>query len=170
MVSKISFQKILESHFGSFRDYNSGQRSVSDIALFFVLPAIFGGLALLQCNLNKDILNSIITSASIFAGLLLNLLVLIYTLASKFNTDEVNWPTKKRLLEETFANISFSILISVLLVVACMLAFRTDEAMAAPISVPKYIADGVVYYLTGVLIMHLLMILKRIHTLVDLEF
>lgn len=168
MVNKISFLKIFSSHFNSMRNDATGRISWGDIFVFFGIPLAVSFITLSQLNFNKDFLNSIITSGSIFAGLLLNLLVLIYTLVTKFNTEEVNWPQKKILLEQTFANISFCILVSILLVVCCMLAFRADEDMKT-ITLSKNIADSIVCYLTCVLSVHLLMVLKRIHTLIDSE-
>lgn len=171
MVNKLSFEKIIRAHFATMRNNRTNKLSVGDLFLFFGLPLFVSALFLNSYTLNKDILNSIITSASIFAGLLLNLLVLIYSLTEKYRQNASgNWEVKKVVLEQTFSNISFCILISVLLVIACMLGFRTDDEIKPPISITKDIADFLIYYLTAALVLHLLMILKRIHLLMESEF
>ncbi|MBS0345315.1 MAG: hypothetical protein JSR69_02555 [Proteobacteria bacterium] len=168
MTKKLSFGRIILSHLRTMRDHSTGRASIPDFFVFFVVPLIFGGFFSVYYQLNKDILNSIITSASIFAGLLLNLLVLIYSLVAKFKLDGKVWGAKKTLLEETFSNISFCILVSVLLVVACMMAFRTDEELKCA-GVLKSVEDGIVYYFTAMLVLHLLMVLKRVHALLESE-
>jgi hypothetical protein len=171
MVNKLSFEKIIKAHFATMRDNSTNKVSYSDVFLFFGLPIFASGFFLSGYTLNKDILNSIITSASIFAGLLLNLLVLIYSLSEKFRQSNTsNWGSKQKVLEQTFSNISFCILISVLLVIACMLGFRTDDELKEAITIAKNVADFVIYYLTAALILHLLMVLKRIHLLMESEF
>lgn len=167
MIEKISFAKIWSSHFETMRNYKTNKTSGSDVFIFFILPVFVALTVQLNYALNKDILNSILTSASVFAGLLLNLLVLIYSISEKFKQSN-NWEAKALVLQQTFSNISFSILISVFLIVACLFSFRTDEELKT-ITLSKYISDFLVCYLTTTLIFHLLMILKRVHLLMDSE-
>lgn len=171
MVNKLSFEKIIKAHFATMRDNSKNQVSYSDIFIFFGLPIMAGALLFNSYTLNKDILNSIVTSASIFAGLLLNLLVLIYSLTEKFRQNSGgNWSAKQKVLEQTFSNISFCILISVLLVIVCMLGFRTDDELKEVVTIAKNISDFIIYCLTTALVLHLLMVLKRIHLLMESEF
>lgn len=170
MINKLSFENIIKSHISTMRDNSTDRMSLGDVFVFFVLPLMFAIPLTYSYALNKDLTNSIITSASIFAGLLLNLLVLIYSLVDKFKQNGNGSVVKRKVLEQTFSNISFCILISVILVVACMLGFRTDDEINKGVTFEKSVADFVVYYLTTMLALHLLMILKRIHLLMESEF
>lgn len=140
----------------------------SDVLVLLILPAVMALVLANFFDLTNDLVNGVVTAASIFAGLLLNLLVLVYTVLSRQRANPSSkLESDKRkifndILNETFANISFCILISVVLVVACLL---------------YYIKGGVfpfgnrylIYFLIFELIVTLLMILKRIHNLFEHE-
>lgn len=179
MIDKINFNKIVRAHLGSLRNVATGN-CLADYALFFGLPII---ISLLLNNLNlkldKDLINILITSASIFAGLLLNLLMLIYTIIIRVQ-DQIGARKKEdpnavdpvqnsqdeikvRVLEETFSNVSFCILVSVLLVILCLISLIGSEYLC--IVIPY-----AVYFLVPLMILTILMILKRVHSLIASEF
>jgi uncharacterized Tic20 family protein len=115
----------------------------------------------------QDTINTIITAASIFAGLLLNLLVLIYSLIGDFfslrKTQRAS-EAKKELLQDTFVNVSFCILVSVLLVCVCLVAMMVPVGGCI-----RFVTDIGILFLTGLLVLSLLMVLKRIHALIQSE-
>lgn len=165
MVKKISFSQIVRDHIGTLVHYETLKRSYADIFLFFSIPAFFSFILWDRLTLDKDSINVLITAASIFAGLLLNLLVLIYTLIGKAKecTSTNRAKTKKLLLEQTFANVSFCILVSVCLVITCLLKLLNSPVL-------NDILNIVIYFLTPLLVLTLLMVLKRIHALISSEF
>lgn len=97
MVQKISFEKIIVAHFATMRNNATNKPCIGDYFVFFGIPLIFSFLLWDSPKFDKDAVNALITAASIFAGLLLNLLVLIFTLIGKFDTDGVLWKKKAQL-------------------------------------------------------------------------
>lgn len=121
MSSKISVTQIVSDHFGTLRDERTHKISFVDVGLFLCVPAIIAaGFVYFSWQINDGAANLIITSMSIFAGLMINVLVLIYTVANNSKASglsEEETDLERRFLREIFANISFSITISVLIVI-----------------------------------------------------
>lgn len=169
MTTKIDFTGILRDHFRTFHDHTTGRVSLVDWTLFIVFPILVAAaLTLSELKLNNELITAVITAASIFAGLLLNLLVLIYTILIKDrdNTFETmseaqrsNW---RQLVCETFANVSFCILISIFLV-ALSLMFYLNLRIIIIVIQPLLL-----FFCTS-LILHLFMVLKRVHKLISFE-
>src|SRR5438105_4011348 len=116
-VTKINVLPIIRGHLASLRDADTDRASTQDIALFFGVPLVIAGVGyLLKWRLYVDSLNALLAAFAIFAGLLLNLLLLIYT----FSSDSVHPAALTRLrrtvVRQLHDNISFAILLSVSLV------------------------------------------------------
>ena len=146
--------------------YGSDCSRWKDYLLFAGIPLAFALLiGSADFKLGNDIINALITTASIFAGLLLNLLVLIYTIIIRIqdNPNKSNSAIRKKVLEQTFSNISFCILVSILLVVFCLLEMLGNEYIC------MVIPYGI-FFLVPLMILTILMVLKRVHSLVASEF
>lgn len=168
MSTKIDISCILKDHFGTMRNERNGAFDWGDGFIFIALPILMGLFAFYAgVSLDDDAIAIMITAASIFSGLLINVLVLIYSINQKVDNND-NAPKEKidlekDFLKEIFANLSFSILIS-LFVIFCLslLIFSPhwlDKALIAVI-----IALSVNFILT------VLMALKRIHLLLNEKF
>ena len=82
-MNKINLLRIIVGHFDTLRDYSSDKRSWGDVVFFFGLPLLVAFLGLFWgWGLYVDALNALIAAFAIFAGLLLNLLILIYTFST----------------------------------------------------------------------------------------
>lgn len=156
MIAKIDFLKILKGHFRTLHRNGSASVSIADIMLFYGAPAIVAAFVVfwMDRQLSDKAVDFLATVFSIFIGLLLNLLVLIFDHAKKSDK-----PVQRRVLQETFANISYSILVSVLLVALLMLAKLSSGLCVKIVSL-------VVATMVGNFFLTLLMVLKRVHTLV----
>lgn len=129
----------------------------------------------MRFSFKADVLIGILSAFSIFAGLLLNLLVLICGLAGnqRFGGSDAAAETRRRFLKEIHENLSFSILISISIVVLSLIAISVMRFLEQTPGQILTTHPVVTFLLTSLLInfvLTLLMILRRIHVLLSLEF
>jgi len=167
MFVKISVFHIIRDHFSTLRVYRGGngkKLSVSkrDVFLFYVVP-MFVAIATYfwgNLSLGDEVISILITSLSIFAALLFNLLILIYDIITKREHSK----RMTEFLKEIYANVSYSVLISVLSVVAILGGLFHFSAKWVVISI-----NLIGFYLVTHFILTLFMILKRTHALLAAE-
>jgi hypothetical protein len=180
MLNRINISKIIKDHFLTLKSNKTGKVLFSDIFIFFGAPFLASFfLVRFSVLLDKDIVNLLITIFSIFVGLLFNLLLLIFDISEKlsFNKNQnvktqyyskVNNLESKRekflksILHETYVNISFCILLSILDICILLLFFISKE---------NHIFVSVIslfsYFPLFVFILTLIMILKRVYILLS---
>jgi len=165
MASKISIAGIIWDHCGTLRNNNTGRLSWGDIVLFILFPLVLGVSLYCYGVVLTDLLSSILATAlSLFAGLLFNLLLLVYDLLSKEEASAKPNNVRQDLLDEVSKNISFCILISLLVIILLTLnSFKINAVWSSVIS-------AVAFWLSTIFVLTLLMILKRIHNLLVTTF
>jgi hypothetical protein len=169
-MDKINILPIISGHINTLRDNSTGKRSVQDITLFFGLPLLLSSIVFyLRWTLSVEALNAVLASFAIFAGLLLNLLILVYT----FSTDAVhpNALSKVRgtVIRELHDNLSYAVLVSTVIVVFALVAIARLKVPEGRTVVPhagRY-TSFFLSYLTVNFVLTLLMILKRIHKMLS---
>lgn len=185
MFSKISVLSIVKDHIRTLVNNRTGKISYGDIFLFFLIPAVIS-VALVHKDilLNDGLVNALITSFSIFSALLFNLLLLVYDIAGKSAeqnnqsklTDpvEIRKVTQRReLLREIYINVSFSILISTIIVVVLLTYFlkpNNCNIWAINICSLQWLLALVIYYFSSQFLLTLFMVLKRIYLLLARAF
>jgi hypothetical protein len=166
MLTKLNPTEIISAHFRSMYRYDTGGVSWPEIFFHLLFPLIVSALLLYTTgNFTNDVSGIVVSAASIVAGLMLNLLVLIYTLA--YNTKNSSSPISnlgdfKKLTIELLASISCSILLCILLVIASFVALSPNGAAAS-------IGRGIAIYLGTSTLLCLLLVLKRCHTMVNFD-
>lgn len=167
IFTKINVLRIISDHIATLKDYNNPRHSRSDIILFFITP-FFAGLVLVlfQVLLTKDLVGTLINVFAIFAGLLFNLLVLLYDAISKVEQSSNSLASLKLridTLEQIFSNISFKILLALVnvIILAISILFNGKEM--------NFVFSFLVFYLVILFTLSLLMVLKRIHKLLSDE-
>lgn len=164
MFSRYSLASIFHGQVSSICGNDTGINRQLGVTLFFGLP-LFSPLVQwsLGLHLDKDIISIIISAASIFAGLLLNLLVIVYGIAPepdlKLN-DRKTYDDLQGVIEQAFYNISYAIVVSGALVV-CSLIFLTNLGQIVRLS------ELVLYYLGLHLLLCVVLVLKRCHSLIE---
>ncbi|WP_416050070.1 hypothetical protein [Cupriavidus basilensis] len=163
MLEKYSVGAIWHGQIRTMRPLGGEKVSKYELALFFCLP-LFSPICqwYLDLRLNDAIVSVVVSAASIFAGLLLNLLVLLYSIvsASRQRAAGVEDLKEKILIEQSFYNISFAILICATMVMASLLVLTKTGWWVRP-------AEFVVYYLGFQLFLSVAQILKRCHRLLE---
>jgi hypothetical protein len=164
-MNKINIWRIVRDHFGTLRNFQTGEVSGSDILTFFALP-FFAALtgAYRHAVLSGDVLIAILTAFSIFAGLLFSLLLLVFSLTDKSDPQSMLFATRKQLVAELYDNISFAILTSIAIVTLTIIAgMKTRENTAQYHA--EWVLTSVLILLMTNFILTILMILKRMHAL-----
>jgi hypothetical protein len=170
-MNKINLIRIVVSHFETLRDYSTGKRSWVDVIFFFGLPLLAALTGWYYgWGLYVDALNALLAAFAIFAGLLLNLLILIYTFSTGSVYPNALARTKTRFVRELHDNIAFSVLVSILIVIAALVgvAHLKMQDPQNPVHTGPLLTF-IVIYLTANFVLTLLMILKRIHILLSTE-
>ncbi|MGO9590864.1 MAG: hypothetical protein ACLP3K_12570 [Candidatus Acidiferrales bacterium] len=166
-MNKINILRLVKDHFGTLRDFQTGKLSVSDVVVFGLLPFIFA----LWCGyravaFDKDALIAVLTAFSIFAGLLFSLLLLVFTLTDKTDSQSMLYAVRKQLIGELYENISFAILVSIGIVTMTIVAATMHRA--TPEAGTGRVTTFLLVLLMSNFILTILMILKRMHALLTL--
>ena len=119
---KIDITRIVVAQVRTMKDNSTQKYSLADLTLFYGLPVLLGALAAYYgWKFNSDVLNALLTAFSIFAGLLLNLLILVYTFSSQTEHPAALTRSRMTLIKELHDNIAYSILVSIVIVVVTMI-------------------------------------------------
>jgi len=154
-LNKINCFSIIENHLRTLVTYSTGKPSVDDWFTFFILPIILSGVMFyINGTTSSNTVNLIITALSIFVGLLINVLVLIFSLIQQETTKEI----KIRILKETISNISYTIIISIITIIICLLTFINNHFLLV-------IATLLIYFFVVNFFITLMMIVKRMYLL-----
>ena len=169
-LDKIDVSTIIFGHLGTLRDYGTHKRSILDLVLFFALPLAVAATAVwFNVHVRATAVTALLTAFSIFVALLFNLLVMVLTFLQTTggNPDDRFIVVRKQLLREITANLSFAILVALVLVAVAIVALvrtgRDDEPVRRP-EVFILAAGSCNFLLT------LLMVLRRMYALLQNEF
>ena len=165
MLNKLNVFVILKDHWLTLAG-QKGDSAVRELVTFGLIPAVLATLLIRnKVFLSDGSIGILLASFSILTGLLFNLLILLFDLIQKeqgANLKEglpvASQRLKLRLLNDTFCNISFCVLLALSLSVVSIVAMNRQPLLLTIASWIVY-AGGSVFFLT------LLMVLKRVHTL-----
>ena len=167
MLEKIDVRAIVTGHLDTLVHAKTERRLPSDIAVFFGVPAALAIVAaVLDGAMSTAMATVLATVHAIISGLMFNLLVIIYEVHDRARKTggAAMRGVRMRLLDETYRNVSFLILSSILaLILLAVTVFVGTGAIGQVLS-------GLVYFLSGVFAFTLLMVLKRVHTLLNEDF
>lgn len=154
MAYKIDVSIILKDHVKTLVNAKTHRPDLRDITFFIIMPSIITWILIRsEVKLTNDFVNALIGGLSIYVGLSLNFIALVFDLSSKntFKTQD-----KKDLIKETVANISVSIFYSIFIIVFSLLS---------NVEIIRRIATAGSYFIIFQFLLTLLMILKRIYIL-----
>ncbi|GAA0347218.1 hypothetical protein ACKI1I_38040 [Streptomyces turgidiscabies] len=162
MSGKWDVRDIAAANFGTYVDAD-GKRRAGDIVVFFALPLMLGvTCGILRHYERLHILDAskLIGGIGIFTGLLFGLLTNVFTLSLRVRRDEELHPDHAiiRDVRDLFANLSWAVLVGLLLVVLLVAVSATHDAKKS-IGVAWTVVLVTVF---SHLILALLMSLKRL--------
>lgn len=183
MSSKINIWSIVTGHIMTLRDSSSGRVSLLDYVTFYGMPVAIAALFSISGIQVSEGANSLLVNfGAIFTALLLSVLVLVYDQGEKLRSinDESknhNIELKKNLLEQLYFNICYAIVMAVILVFLCLVyTFLPDKACVISLSnisfsldLKMYLASPFFLIVVLNLLLTILMVVKRMHTLLTIK-
>ncbi len=167
-MNKINVFPLAKDHLATLSDYSRNRRSIVDYFLFLVLPVVFGGVIVwFGFGFRSDAVNGFLSTFSILVGLLLNLLVLVLTVASGQAHFSADTKMRKTLLQQIFVNICFAVLVSVVVVITALVAL--SYMRSEPGATTGKIATFILSSFTVNFMLTMLMILKRMYAAMQRE-
>lgn len=183
MSSKINIWSIVIGHINTLNDASSGRVSSLDYFTFYGIPlAIAFIFSFLGIKVTSDANALLVNFGAIFTALLLSVLVLVYDQGEKLRdinseSRKHNVELKKNLLEQLYFNICYAIVASVVLVFFCLIyTFLPGDALEISISklmiyidLKLYLFSPLILMVVMNLLLTILMVVKRMHTLLTIK-
>lgn len=179
MSSKINLSNIISDNFLTYTN-DKGEVEYLDWLILVVMPILFGVIfTVIDISFNEDFFTNIVTTSALFSGLLLNLLVLVYDQKIKHIDLDIKgddpryqmYVIRRRIIGEVHTNISYSILISLLLLIFSIIGsndiFYVLNFYGCNISLHKILVIFPIIFLCTHVALTILMILKRVYKLID---
>jgi len=168
MFTRVNILNIVRDHFNTLKRLNPKNDRIywKDFLLFIFFPVCIGILLTLQGVSIKTYIGNLIAAIAIFGGFLFNLLAIIYSQIDKIKTDanQENSTIKKRFVKEIHINISYSIVLS-LIIIMCLLVCTFKIPGFQYDFIVKKVFIGFTYFLLINFILTLLMVLNRVYIL-----
>lgn len=161
MIPLINIDDIIRKHFETLReDANLFYR----LLYFVFIPLFVAGLFIyLNKCLNENSANSLITAFSIFTGLLLNIILIIFAIVNNANMSNSKFSSLKlKLLGHLYANSIYALLLStILLIILIIMVIFGDWNWMLWVKTLSFI----IYFGISHFVITLLMIFKRLYVL-----
>lgn len=156
---------ILKGHFQCMKRKKDGKLSKVAIIIYYIVPFIIACALALVRVIDNDVINVITVIISILTAMLFTVLTLILDLKAKVNGNPQynanDAKLIKNVLRETYYSIMFELFISVILLIFCFV-----DLFSKSFSVIESI---ILYYMTLVVFVNLLIILKSIFKVIENE-
>jgi len=181
MTAKVNVIEIITGHWDTLKDASSKKVSKKDILTFYIIPILFSAVFVANnFSLTDNLTTLLINFSAIFTALLLSVLVLVYDQGEKLNQaikEKTNaiLNLKRKLLEELYFNICYSIVVSLAMIFFCLaevisrgkLVYLPISNTVQTIDLSCILLTPIIVFLTLNLMLTILMIVKRMHTLLS---
>jgi hypothetical protein len=144
---------IVKDHFSNLRSQRTGKYMWDAVAVFYGVPLALGGLGILL-EWRVDGVGNILAAFALLAGLLFNLLVLLFDVAVKAKSSSTE--LKLELAKQIQSTVTYALLISLFTVVV----LGVESGMGVE-RIDRWVS-GVVIALLAHFVLTLMMILRRI--------
>lgn len=170
MFEKVNIFRIVKEHFGTLVNVQTKRTNWYDIATFYILPMTLSvSLYIYSVTPTPSVINIVVTSLSIFAALLFNLLVVILAYPNTPTPPRVDQNVRVEYIREIYVNIAYAILVALLTIIFCVVLLALEPNQQ--VQQPDWVNHA--YKLTAMItqfsflnfILTLFMILKRVHIL-----
>lgn len=166
--TKFSVSDILRDEIKTLRNFATKKTSYVDVFINLIFPFLVAiALIIFGKIIKGGAIDSILTAFSVFSALLLNLMILVYTVVTRENNKDAGKnkdQLKLQLLRETYTNIQFAVLISVFVIIVLLLMLFLPNFEWL-----ELILSFIVYYIVFVFVFTIMMILKRTYVIMKNE-
>lgn len=175
MFPKLSLSTVVKEHLDSLKSYSTisdvtksenGKHTIWCFLAFIGLPiALTYTLYEPYGKITNELISLILNANSIFVALLLNLIVLLYSMKEKLINSEsaTKKELRKQLIQYTFANVSFQILLSLMIIVLALLHGRLIDGFLVTVF------DTLIIFLMIQVVMGIILILNRLSKLFSIN-
>lgn len=163
-MDKLNFFHIVINHLKTLRNIRTGKTSWLDIFVFLILPFIISVIIVYFNITLNSIIGDVLKAIAIFSAFLFNMLAIVN---SSLNDDRVkNDEIKKIYAKEIHSNLSFEILIGIILVFflivqSILIEFTNDNAVIWA----RRVISIINFSLLGTFLLTLVMCLNRVYIL-----
>lgn len=157
--------KIINNHISIFINEKDRKILIVPFFTYMIVPLLIAfGVNRIKI-IDEDMINIITVILSILTSMLFTLLVMVIDMKSKMDLRATNDGNQmnitKKLIKETYYSVMFEILISVVLLILSFIYLFTQVA--------NNIISIIIYYLVFLLVFNLLIVLKRIFNIIDVD-
>lgn len=164
-IDYMNCSRIINNHISIFINERNHKLLLVPFSTYMILPLIiaFGvnGIKIID----EDMINIITVILSILTSMLFTLLVMVIDMKNKVELRKLNNGSQmnimKKLIKETYYSVMFEILISISLLILSFIYLFTQTI--------NNIVSIIIYYLVFLLIFNLLIVLKRIFNIIDID-
>lgn len=172
MFERVNIFRIILDHFSTLRSLNQRTKYLNwkDAILFIGLPLVSSIVLVCKGFSFKEQLGNLIASIAIFGGFLFNLLAIIYGQIENIQKDAVkeNDELKKKFVKEIHVNISFCIVLSIIIILTLLLT-----TVQIPNWEFKWLLEDLIisvnYFLLLLFLLTLVMVINRVYLLLKKE-
>jgi hypothetical protein len=166
VFEKIDARDIVIRHFKTLSNVNTGKLCWSELIVFYVLSAIIiiATVYSFDHTLTDKLANLFFQAFAITGGFFINALVMLTDRRQSYD-DSKRFTERVTLIEETYANTAFGVLVCFLVVLFAGIAVGTDNGDICSSNlchIWKTLITSIVYYLAVVFIHTLGMVIKRL--------
>lgn len=154
MAYKIDISIIIRNHFNTLVNDNTGKPDFRDVFFFLILPIGLSAILIYKHTfIDEDFIGAMIGGLSIYVGLSLNLIVLLFEIVQKGNTTAF----KKSFAKDFIANVCFSIILSILTITSSLFTLISKGYIW------QMVTNGVCYFMLFQMFLLILMMMKRLY-------
>lgn len=163
----INVSQIIKKQIMSILNKKESRRK-SDVYAFiniYIIPLILSILIAIEKILSKSFYDNIIIILAILVSVFLTLISILTSKSYKEKNEK-----QKKIINYTFNNVYFLIIISILLIILCFFKTSFSNIQIFTLNNCKIVFDTIVIYLIIEIIIHLLIVLKRIEQIFFITF
>jgi hypothetical protein len=170
LYDKADIFPIIKAHFATMSSARTGRPMLEDYLFFFGIPIVIGAvLDAFGFGFRVDAVTGFLNAFAILTGLLLNLLVLVFTISvTTSGSERVDLQLRRRVLKEIFTNVCYCIVVAVVATGTALTALSYMRSI--PGAQSGKVATFLLCALTTNFVFSLMMILKRMYKLISTEF
>lgn len=164
-IEYLSVKDIIKNHIDCFRNSSNEKIMIVPVIDYLVIPFLIGFAAALIKGINSEIVNIVTIIVSILTSMLFTFLGMLIDMKSKINDNPKYFSSEseisKNALIETYYTVMFEILVSIVLLIVCLINVFTELF--------GLMQSFLIYSLTFLLIINLMMVIKRIFRVIDVD-
>jgi hypothetical protein len=154
MAYKLDVSVIIKDHLRTLVNDNTGKPDLRDLFFFVCVPFIVPAILLFnKIFIGKDFVAGIIAGLTIYVGLSLNLIVILFEIMRKDSVSQF----KKKFIKDFIANICFSIILSLITILSALVTLIDENCII------KYISNSICFFLLTQMLLLILMLVKRMY-------